>query len=305
MTYKVGVYVTAFKDIKALRKCLDMLQKQSYPIEEIFVVDNSPEQIIFPEDGLLVKHFPENIGVAGGLKAGVIWAKEKGYDFLWTFDQDSEPEEFLLEKLLLKYSLLSHQETLIGIIAPLPIDINSQSKIHGLIFKEYKFEPVSNIEGTDDFYECDVLITSGSLIYMNAAKSVELPREDLFLDAVDYFYCMNFRNKGYKIVIAKEVILSHNLGTTRKLKSAKSKQEVLTYTCSPLRYYYSCRNNTFFETRLATKKMLYKTIIYRLNIVKQHFKHIINYEPDLKLLKAWACVLGTAEGFIGRLGKTW
>jgi rhamnosyltransferase len=305
MNYKVCAYITAYKDIKALQKCLDMLQKQSYQIEEIFVVDNSPEQIIFPENGLLVKHYPENIGVAGGLKAGVIWAKEKGYDFLWTFDQDSEPEEFLLEKLLIQYSLLSNKEFPIGIIAPLIIDINSQTKIHGLIFQGYKFEPPPNIKEVDNFYECDVLITSGSLIDMNAAKCVDLPREDLFLDAVDYFYCMSFKRKGYKIVTAKEAILKHNLGTTRKLKSAKTKQEVITYTCSPLRYYYSCRNHTFFETRLATKSMLYKTVMYRLNIVRQHLKHIIYYEPDLRLLKAWACVLGTVEGFIGRVGKTW
>jgi rhamnosyltransferase len=305
ITYKICVYVTAYKDINSLQKCLNLLRRQSYPIEEMFVVDNSPEQIIFSGNGLQVKHFPQNVGVAGGLKAGILWAKDRGYDFLWAFDQDSEPNEFLLEKLLAKYTLLSNKQFPIGIIAPLPIDINSQSEIHGLVFQEYKLEPVSDDKTSTDFYECDVLITSGSLISMELANHVDLPREELFLDAVDYFYCMNFRSGGYKVVIAKDIVLNHNLGTTCKLKLEKSGEEITTYTCSPLRYYYSCRNHTFFETRLTKKLMLYKSIIHRLVVLKSHLLHIKCYEPDLKILKAWACIRGTIDGLIGKVGKTW
>ncbi|HYW18968.1 MAG TPA: glycosyltransferase family 2 protein [Nodularia sp. (in: cyanobacteria)] len=305
MDYQVVAYITAYKDVKAVKKCLELLKNQSYPIGEIFVVDNSPQQIIFSEDGLLVKHCPANIGVAGGLKQAVIWAKEKGADFLWAFDQDSEPDENLLEKLLLKYSLLSTKEFPIGIVAPLAIDVQSQSKIHGLIFGGYKFDLPSELESLTDYYECDALITSGSLISLDAAKNVELPREDLFLDAVDYLYCINFKRKGYKVVVIKDAILKHHLGTYRQIKSPKTKQEVFTYTCSPLRYYYSCRNHTFLETRLSTKLMLSQSVIHRLNILRHHLTHIFSYEPDFTLLKAWACMSGTLEGFIGRLGKTW
>ncbi|KZL48590.1 glycosyl transferase family 2 [Nodularia spumigena CENA596] len=305
MDYQVIAYITAYKDLQAVKNCLELLKNQSYPIQEIFVVDNSPQQIIFSEDGLLVKHCPENIGVAGGLKQAVIWAKEKDANFLWAFDQDSEPDEDLLEKLLLKYQSLSTNEFPIGIVAPLAMDVQSQSNIHGLIFSGYKFDLPSELQTFTDYYECDAVITSGSLISINAARSVELPREDLFLDAVDYLYCMNFKSKGYKIVVIKDAILKHHLGTYRQVKSPKTKTEVFTYTCSPLRYYYSCRNHTFLETRLSTKLMLSKSIICRLNVVRHHLRHIFYYEPDLTLLKAWACITGTIEGFFGRLGKTW
>jgi rhamnosyltransferase len=305
MDYEVVAYITAYKDIQAVNKCLELLKKQSYPIQEIFIIDNSPQQIIFSGNGLLVKHCPANIGVAGGLKQAVIWAKEKGANFLWAFDQDSEPDEHLLEKLLLKYSVFSTKEFPIGIVAPLAIDVQSQNRIHGLIFTGHKFDLPSELQSITEYYECDALITSGSLISIDAAKYVELPREDLFLDAVDYLYCINFRRKGYKVIVIKDAILKHNLGTHRQIISPKTKKEVFTYTCSPLRYYYSCRNHTFLETRLSPKLLLYKSVIHRLNILRNHLTHIVYYEPDFTWLKAWACMIGTIEGFIGRLGKTW
>ncbi len=305
MNYQVVAYITAYQDVQAVKKCVELLKNQSYPIQEIFVIDNSPQQIIFSGNGLLVKHCPANIGVAGGLKQAVIWAQEKGANFLWAFDQDSEPDEHLLEKLLLKYTVLSTNQFPIGIVAPLAIDIQSQSKIHGLIFAGYKFDLPSESQSNTDYYECDALITSGSLISIDAAKDVELPREDLFLDAVDYLYCINFKKKGYKVIVIKDAILKHHLGTYRQVISPKTKKQVFTYTCSPVRYYYSCRNHTFVETRLSTKFLLYKSVIHRLNILRHHLTHIIFYEPDFTLLKAWACTYGTIEGFIGKLGKTW
>lgn len=305
MEYNVLGYITAYKDLQAVRKCLKLLQNQSYPIQEILVVDNSPEQIIFSEDKLQVKHCPENIGVAGGLKEAVIWAKTQNADFLWAFDQDSEPSPNLLENLLLKYSLLSKPEFTIGIIAPLAMDMQSQSQIPGLIFSGYKFHSPSELQNLREYYECDAVITSGSLISLDAAKNIELPREDLFLDAVDYLYCINFRKKGYKVVVSKDTILNHHLGTYRHIKSPINNREVFTYTCSPIRYYYSCRNHTFLETRLASKLILYKCVIYRLRTLGNHLKHIVFYEPDFTFLKVWACMTGTIEGFMGRLGKTW
>ena len=149
------------------------------------------------------------------------------------------------------------------------------------------------------------MITSGSLISVAASKYVELPREDLFLDAVDYWYCMNFKRKGYKVFIINDVILRHHLGKFQEVISRKTKKPVFTYTSSSIRYYYGCRNQTFLETRLSARIFLHKSVIHRLKILRQHLTHITFYEPDFPWLKAWACVRGTIEGYMGKLGKTW
>lgn len=308
IAYRVAAYITAYQDLAALDKCIKALERQSYPIKEIFIVDNSSSELV-PQDrykNIIVERHPENIGVAGGLKIGISWAIEKGYDFLWLFDQDSEPNFDVLEKLLLKYQELS-EKVKIGIVSPTIIDINTQQDFPGYLFSEYKFVPVPQDE-RKEFYFCDGVITSGSLVNLSAAKCVELPRGDLFLDAVDYSYCMNFRRKGYEIVVVKNTMMQHCLGKYCKVKDRHNKStnnEVVTFICSPSRYYYACRNHTFFETRNSGKRLLYRAVRHRLEFSKMMIERIIRYEPDLVLIKVWACIVGTFDGFLGKLGKTW
>ncbi|BAZ68731.1 MAG: glycosyltransferase family 2 protein [Pelatocladus maniniholoensis HA4357-MV3] len=306
--YKIAVYITAYQEKEALQKTITAITKQSSPIEKIFIVDNSKSQIIANnhQENIIVDFHPENIGVAGGLKIAVSWAIQKGYDFLWLFDQDSEPDDDVLEKLLTNYQDLSQNQN-IGIIAPAIFDINTKQEFPGYIFSDYKLAPIPGLAKIKNIYQCDAVITSGSLININAAKYVELPRVDLFLDAVDYAYCMNFRKKEYKIIVIKNAMMKHRIGNYSQVKDRFKKytNTFSTFICSPSRYYYACRNHTFFETRLVQKKFLYRSIAYRIKILLTMMERIIRYEPDSVLIKLWACIVGTFDGFRGKLGKTW
>ncbi len=305
---RVAAYITAYEDLEALDKTVTAIQRQSYPVKEIFIVDNSKTQVIIENkyENLTVEFHPENLGVAGGLKIAINWAIEKGYDFLWLFDQDSEPEFDVLKKLLIKYQELSAQNIKIGIIAPVILDINTKQEFPGGIFQQYKFAPVPEYAEIKDFYKCDAVITSGSLVNITAAQSVEPPKAEFFLDAVDYAYCMNFKNKGYEIIVVKDTMMKHRIGNYSKVKDKYVKgSHVVTFVCSPSRYYYSCRNHTFFETRASEKSKLHYSVTYRIKYSLEMIKRIIRYEPDLVSLKVWACIVGTFDGFRGKLGKTW
>lgn len=309
INYRVAAYITAYQEIEALDKTVTAIQQQSYPVEQIFIVDNSKTPIVIENryEQTTVDFHPENLGVAGGLKIAIDWAIKKGYDFIWLFDQDSEPSLDVLEKLLRKYQELCESGKKIGIIAPVIIDINTKQEFPGSVFQKYKLVPISACSELKDFYQCDCVITSGSLVNISAAKSVELPREDFFLDAVDYAYCINFRNQGYEIIVVKNTTMKHRIGNYSKVKDRliKGNNEVITFICSPSRYYYACRNHTFFETRNSNKAMLNRSVIYRTKLLIEMIARVIRYEPDLVLLKIWACILGTFDGFRGKLGKTW
>ncbi|PLZ13567.1 glycosyl transferase family 2 [Fischerella thermalis WC245] len=306
--YKVAAYITAYQEIAALNKTITAITKQSYPIEKILIIDNSQNQIITDNsyEKIIVDFHPENIGVAGGLKIAVDWAIQEGYDFLWLFDQDSEPNSDVLEKLLAYYQCLSKDKN-IGIIAPAIFDINTKQEFPGCVFQDYKLVPFPGAATIQSFYQCDAVITSGSLININAAKCIELPRADLFLDAVDYAYCMNFRNHGYEIIVVKSAMMKHRIGNYSLVKDRFKKHinTFSTFICSPSRYYYACRNHTFLETRLVAKIKLYRSIAYRIKFLIMMMQRIIRYEADLVLLKLWACIVGTFDGFRGKLGKTW
>ena len=311
--YKVAAYITAYEDKEALVQTITAIQKQSHLISEIFIVDNSQKSIVETQksQNIIVESHPENVGVDGGLIIALKWAMAKKYDFLWLFDQDSQPAVNCLEILLTKYQQLSGQDYNIGIISPQIIDINTSQELPGYVFQDYKFVPKDEHVQAKDYYTCNGVITSGSLVNLDAAKNVPLPKGDLFLDAVDYAYCMNFISQGYEVVLVKNVTMQHRLGNYSQVKDRfyqiknQLNNQVFTFTCSPSRYYYACRNHTYFETRNSNKQMLHFCLFYRLKCLIDMITRIIRYEPDSVLIKLWACILGTFDGFRGRLGKTW
>lgn len=102
--YKIAGYITAFKDTDALKNCIEAIKKQSYPVEIIYIIDNSPQPIINKNNREIVTyHEPSNLGVAGGLARILEKALRENYDFLWTFDQDSIPDSKALEYLISFY----------------------------------------------------------------------------------------------------------------------------------------------------------------------------------------------------------
>jgi rhamnosyltransferase len=305
MKLKIVCYITAFQDQKAVQDCIKALKKQEHTIKKILIIDNSFAQIIEDSVDIVVQHHPENIGISEGLKIGIQWAIKHHYDFLWTFDQDSQPAPDSLEKLLEVYYSINYREN-IGIIAPLPVDKITGQKWHGINFNGYRFQENDNHKTTESYYYCDSVITSGSLISIAVAKQVPLPNKNFFIDAVDWEYCWKFRQEGYDIVVAKDVILNHRFGNSKQIKIFPFQKLITIYNYSPLRYYYIHRNYTYLETRLAKKnnKLIF-SILRRLQFLLILTIKIALFERNLTLLKLWACLRGTYDGFRGKLGKTW
>jgi rhamnosyltransferase len=314
-TYKVAAYITSYNDLDAVERCIKAIKQQTYLVEEIYIIDNSKEQLnlsSFPEtDQITVDARPANIGIASGMAVGIQWAINQEYDFLWTFDQDSEPAPDVLEKLIDCYQTLVTLNKLIGIVAPLSIDVDSDTELLGAIFDKYRFIGADNFSNPREFYtkksyECDIVITSGSLVSLQAAKDVDPPNEGLFIDAVDWDYCMKFREKGYSVIVVTDAVMKHNFGTYLKNRSVSSYSSVPMYTYSPLRYYYMCRNHTFIEGYLAkTSGYYFSFIVYRFKSLIRKVSKILVYESDQKFLKTWACLQGTYDGFTRKLGKNW
>lgn len=328
--YKIAAYITAYEDTAAVERCIAAIQAQTYPVDVIFIIDNSRQNPLnstleLPEisfekidsenininqthnqTNIIIESHPENIGIAGGLERGIDWTTQKKYDFVWTFDQDSEPAPDALQILLDKYTQISALGEKIGIIAPLPIDVDSKQELHGALFQEYQRVLPADYLSAPEYYRCDIVITSGSLVNIEASKHVQIPSSELFIDAVDWLYCMNFRRQGYEIYVVKTAKMLHHLGVPRWVKSPIRKRDILIYKYSPLRFYYMHRNHTFAETRLAIgKKNKLKSIRRRLQTLRESMVNLLLYESQEKWLKIWACGRGTWEGLWGKLGKSW
>ncbi|MBD2683015.1 MULTISPECIES: glycosyltransferase family 2 protein [Nostoc] len=305
MTAKVAAYITVYKDKQAARNCLQAIKSQSIPIDKIFVVDNSEQELLKRDNNpsVLIHHYPENVGIGQGLVLALEWAIKEGYDFLWTFDQDSLPTKNCLEILLNYYNKLSlEDDNKIGIIAPTPIDQKTEKVIQGATFVKDHF--IGYIHNHNvDFYDCDSPITSGSLISITAAKIVGFPRSELFIDGIDLDYGLRFRQQGFRNLIITKASMYHNFGNPVKVKFFQ--KEIIVHKYSGLRYYYINRNHTYLETRYAQGLYRLTSCARRIKYLLRSIVIILLYDPEEKSLKIWACLLGIFHGFQGKLGKVW
>ena len=155
-----------------------------------------------------------NEGVSGGYCAGLEYAMERGgYDWVWMLDQDSKPVAETLSNLLAEYELFPDREKL-GIIAPLPVDATTGTPYPLFQWKERQLKvPPALLK--NDLTLVDMVISSGSLIRLDAVRKAGLPRRDFFIDFVDYEHCLRIRRSGFLIGVAKECAMPHTIGRPR------------------------------------------------------------------------------------------
>ncbi len=303
MTPKIAAYITLYNDQEAAMECIQAIKSQSYSVDTIFIVDNSEQQLLAGDNDELLKihHYPDNIGIGQGLVLALAWANTQGYDFLWTFDQDSTPTESCLETLLNTCNRLLDVDK-IGIIAPTAIDPRTGTVIEGAVFIGDRFIGHQH-RYHDDFYECDSPITSGSLISLAAAKNISPPHADLFIDGIDWDYGLRLKRKGFRNIIVPSAIMYHEFGLPIQIKLKH--KEVIFQQYSDLRNYYICRNHTYLETRYSQGWNRLKSCQLRLKYLIRTILLIWLYDSDNTNMKIWACILGTLHGFQGKLGKIW
>lgn len=303
--YKVVAYVTAYKDKTALHKCIEAINTQDYQVRKIVVVDNSPVALLGEdEENILVWFYPDNIGISGGLSKMMFWAKNRSYDFVWMFDQDSIPSTNCLTQLIQAYDRLVIDRS-VGIVAPTPIDHRTQRIVEPACFVNDRFRGVE-LPRNGQIRECDSPITSGSLLWLNTLDTVSPPDVRLIIDGIDLDYGLRLRQAGYGNFLIPQATMSHNFGSPRTLCFLGRQRVFQTY--SAFRYFYICRNHTYLE-------MSFSQGVYKLTCSLRRIKFLCSQIFWLLLVaefgecaeskpkKIWACLRGTYHGFCGSLDQ--
>ncbi len=103
MKDKIAIIVVTYNRLELLKSCIAALQYQSYPNTEIIVVNNGSTDGTYEwlESHISIEKIHQhNSGSAGGFYAGVKFATEKKYSYIWVMDDDVVPESDALEYLL-------------------------------------------------------------------------------------------------------------------------------------------------------------------------------------------------------------
>jgi rhamnosyltransferase len=227
----------------------------------------------------------DNLGVAAALNQAARRAQALGFEWLLSFDQDSEPEPHLLAHLTEAYRSLPDPDKL------------------GMIGSNFL------VEGTGElFYPCyranamtveqPCLITSGSLLSLNAFSQVGPFREELFIDGVDSEYCLRLRRQGFKVMASCRPLMRHRLGNLR-IHSLLWKRPRVTHH-SPLRRYYMTRNAIVIARQYWGAER--EWVRLNLKAVGVGFVGAMLFERH-KLKKLGATLLGALDALRGRMGR--
>ena len=251
--FNVAAYITAYEDMTALNDCVSALRLQLYPIKQILIVDNSLQPLHLAEQHhaeakIVTWHHPENVGIAGGMALAIAWAVQHGYDFLWTFDQDSAPTPGCLQALLEDYTTCATDDYAIGLMAPTAIDARTGQTVKPSLFLGDRFRGFEPVNQTKP-YECDAPITSGALVSLKTVDRVKPPDVGLFIDGIDLDYGLRLRQAGFHNLVVPGAAMYHRFGVPFQVELFGRKKVFQLY--SPLRYYYICRNHTYLELQHA------------------------------------------------------
>ena len=168
-------------------------------LDILYVVDNSSvdNSKMFSGDKLVYLPNNDNLGIARALNIGAQRAIGDGYDWLLTMDQDSMFTAQDLDKLKAFLDLAEKEGSVCG-------GVSADYEKIGLVspFHRTKFNQNEVLSGIDSPL---MVMTSGNIINLKAYSEIGGFKDWLFIDTVDFDYCLNLRNHGYEIIRVNDV----------------------------------------------------------------------------------------------------
>lgn len=224
---KTGIVVILYNpDIGHLT---NVIKAFSAPEWDLVLVDNSANADERLNTSLCTYiHCGTNLGIAKAQNIGLEKLFDKGVEYAFLLDQDSQFTPSIANELLRQFIPLE-QEAPIAAIGPSIYCQFSDCVDQGVLQKGKK---ISN-----SLKEVKQIIASGMLISRRAFERVGGKEEALFIDGVDHEWCWRARAKGMAIYQSLSACMPHRQGDDRvKVCGVMFKQG------APIRLYYQFRN---------------------------------------------------------------
>lgn len=297
----IATVTVATNAASVLPRQLEALQRQTWPIQEVIVVDNGSKDSTLE---LLRTRYPrvtvvalgENLGVGGAFSAGLSYAAlERKHDWVWLLDDDSVPEDDALEQLLHGYCLAEQQGRETGALACFPAHGESGLSYPGLLWRDRLVPPPIDAQKQPIWF-VDATISSGTMIRRDVIETVGLPRDDFFMDFVDFEYGLRMRRHGYEIAIVRNSTLHHTVGNPRIIRFLGFKRPWSDH--APWRQYYIIRNHTYVVWHSYPQ---WRPKFFMLVRLLRHGLASLLFS-DHKFESCRMMLLGFLDGRAGRLG---
>ncbi|MCS6997652.1 MAG: glycosyltransferase family 2 protein [Casimicrobiaceae bacterium] len=176
-----------------------------------------------------------NLGVAEAQNIALRHALQRGYRAALLLDQDSKLERGTLAQLLGALESLRAQGHKVAAVGPAFVDAHCKTVFPFVYLRRFRMHPIEASDATA--VPCDLLISSGTLVALDAVESVGLLKSEYFIDYVDIEWCARARARGWQLFGVPQAKMRHSIGD--------GSLSVLGRTIpihAPQRQYYQIRN---------------------------------------------------------------
>lgn len=274
----VTVVIVTRNNCTMLAHLLEQLYAQSSPPDTIVVVDNASSD---GTDRIVPKKFPSvrykrlttNTGSAGGYYTGFLEAMHEPPEFIWTLDDDVEPDTNALKFLVTGFEKLSSQGITLG--AARSVTTPGRYTVPTPLY---------------------ITPWRGTLFSAKAIAQVGLPNPDYFLYGEDLEYALRLRKSGYDLYWIPESYCPEK----RQAKTNETflGKPVVIYPTA-FRLYYAFRNEYAICCNYGEWTRLARLLLYAVKVsVFLTFKGGTGRSERMKAVAA-----GLVDGMRNRLGS--
>jgi rhamnosyltransferase len=255
----LAVIVSYYPIINDLMSLVISLKNQGV---DSIVVDNGSAGQEFPElaEICLLIRLEINLGIAAAQNIGIKKAEQKGAEYIIFFDQDSKIDQDYVGSLSKDFLSVRQYDPKIAIIGPVFTDSRYGFYYNVININRFGIRKKINPENYNAPFATSLIISSGSMIPVDAIHEIGYMNESLFIDYVDTEWCLRAASQGYTIYVGTSARMTHSIGD-KIVKFLTLKIPVH----SPFRRYYRVRN-AFFLLRMkhVPKLMVVREFIFNL-----------------------------------------
>jgi len=290
MSPSVFIIILQYNHSQDTIKCLGSVGKLTYPNFQVVVVDNASESsekenttnFIKDKENIILIQNEKNLGYAGGNNVGIRYALEHSADYVFILNNDTTIEPDLLDKLV----AVAENDPQVGIVGPAIKEGNEKTAYYGKIawlkaelkhvYDQSAIRPaldngfaplgsplprsrsVVHTQGST-LQKGEYVIGAAMLIKKEVLEKIAGFDEVYFLYFEDADLCLRAQIAGYKLKIAPEAMISHQVSTST---SSLGK---------PLILRYHTRNALIFNSLNAPWSIRFSLIFWSGYILLKNF----------------------------------
>ncbi|MGH1428236.1 MAG: glycosyltransferase family 2 protein [Arenicella sp.] len=263
-----AIVVTYQPNLKALQANIEAIIHQ---VDYLVVVDNGSnnqahmvgllKRLSFPR--LMLRCLKENQGIGAAHNHGIALAKEHHCDYVLLLDQDSQASETMVNSLYSAVQQLKSSGEFDSLAAVGPrYTGEGMSESFFVKFGWMKFQRHYCHDCDHGIVAADFLISSGSLMPMQAIEKNGDMDAGLFIDHVDTEWFLRAKSNGLQAYGVCQAVMSHGLGEqSRTVKFLGFGRQRHVPQHKPFRYYYMFRNSvTLYRRNYVSRRWLWNDL---------------------------------------------